>query len=79
MVSFLPLAGHWTAPDSDSGKTKISPQAKTVSCENTITASRDESLMQTLNNPTRANPLKHGALILNRGDPLDVSLLTQQC
>ena len=71
-LSFLPPTGHWTL-DSDGGKTKISPGAKTVSCENTITASHDESaLMQTLN-PTRTNPLKHGALILNRGDPLCVS------
>ena len=41
--SFLPpaITGHRTR-DSDGGKTKISPEAKTVSCENTITASHDE-------------------------------------
>ena len=68
VVSFLPLAGHWTAPDSDGGKTKISPQAKTVSCENTITAIRDAFCdANTLKSTSRANPLKHGSLILNRG------------
>ena len=67
VVSFLPLAGHWTAPDSDGGKTNISPQAKTVSCENTITAIRDAFCDANTLKSTRANPLKHGSLILNRG------------
>ena len=35
------ITGHWTL-DLDGGKTKISPEAKTVSCENTITVSHDE-------------------------------------